>query len=90
VHPIELGVVLAAALAAAAATCVQAADTPAGGEGGDRTVVIQTPQGPIKGKLLIPKTNKKSRKRARTPLRVIVPEQPYEPPTPGTPGTGKP
>jgi hypothetical protein len=51
------------------------------------TVEIQTPQGPIKGKLWTPGSGREELsdhgKRARTPLRVIVPQQPYEPPTPG-------
>ena len=50
----------------------------------DRTVIIQTDHGPVKGKIVRPESSIEKPgdvgKRAHTPLEVVIPEKPIAPP----------
>jgi hypothetical protein len=77
----HFGAAVAASLAAAA---VAIGGGPAAAATANGAVELQTRHGPVKGRLVTPRSSKEkpgsAGKRAHTPLRVIVPDEPVEPP----------
>jgi hypothetical protein len=79
-----LGSILVAAVPGVGFFCFHCPRAVAADTGDNGTVTIQTNQGPVKGKIVRPKSSVEGPddigKRAHTPLEVIVPEKPIEPP----------
>jgi hypothetical protein len=73
-----------AAVLSAGFFCFYCPDASAADTGDSGTVTIRTDQGPVKGRIVRPKSSVEKPedigKRAHTPLEVIVPEKPIEPP----------
>jgi hypothetical protein len=68
----------ALALAAAVPAHAAAADGPGLGGTVEGVVVMQTPHGPVEGKIVAPESSQEKPGRAHTHLRVIVPAKPME------------
>jgi hypothetical protein len=79
-----LGSTLVAAVLGAGFFSFHCAAAVAADSGDKGTVTIQTDRGPVKGRIVRPKSSDEKPedigKRAHTPLEVIVPDKPVEPP----------